>query len=80
MQDQRKCQQLGCRILVHVTPSLQGGNFVKYRLKTHRQVCRSPQKSVSMCGIIQPNVFDGQNLAVCALCGRPPGKKDIGAT
>ena len=59
-----------------------GGDFVKYRLKTHRQVCRSPRNSVSMCGLILPNVFDGQNLAVCALCGSHQGKRhwDIGTT
>ena len=56
------------------------GWFVKYRLKTHRQVCRSPWNLVWKCGIILSNVINGQNPVMCTLCGAHQGKKDIGAT
>ena len=48
---------------------------MKYRLKTLRQVCRSPRNLVWKCGMILSNIVNGQNPVMCSRCGAHQEKK-----
>ena len=48
---------------------------MKYRLKTLRQVCRSPRNLVWKCGMILSNIVNSQNPVMCSRCGAHQEKK-----
>ena len=48
---------------------------MKYRLKTLRQVCRSPRNLVWKCGMILSNIVNGQNPVMCSRCCAHQEKK-----